>query len=173
MRDHFICQVCGVTETDQAYHVHHKVPFKLFTNYEQANQLDNLITLCPSCHRRAELVIRIRSSLSGLSYILQQLAPLFLMCDVSDLGVYFDPQAPLGEKKPTVAIYDQIPAGIGLSEEVYQMHDSLMQRALELVQTCECQDGCPSCVGPAGENGVGGKEETIALLRALTGRSLE
>jgi DEAD/DEAH box helicase domain-containing protein len=173
MRDHFTCQVCGIMETDQAHHVHHRVPYKLYTNYEQANQLDNLITICPTCHRRAELVIRIRSGLSGLSYVLQQLAPLFLMCDVNDLGVYFDPQAPLGDKSPTVAIYDQVPAGIGLSEEVYQMHDSLMQRALELILTCECQDGCPSCVGPAGENGVGGKEETIALLRVLTGSSLE
>jgi DEAD/DEAH box helicase domain-containing protein len=118
-------------------------------------------------------VIRIRSGLSGLSYVLQQLAPLFLMCDVNDLGVYFDPQAPLGDKSPTVAIYDQVPAGIGLSEEVYQMHDSLMPRALELIQTCECEDGCPSCVGPAGENGVGGKEETIALLQVLTGNSLD
>jgi DEAD/DEAH box helicase domain-containing protein len=173
MRDHFTCQVCGAVETDQAHHVHHKVPFKLFTNYEQANRLENLTTLCPSCHRKAELVIKIRSSLSGLSYVLQNLAPLFLMCDVKDLGVYFDPQAPLGDKNPTVAIYDQIPAGIGLSEEVYHMHDSLMQRALELIQTCECLDGCPSCVGPAGENGIGGKEENIPFFNVLTGHSLE
>jgi DEAD/DEAH box helicase domain-containing protein len=38
---------------------------------------------------------------------------------------------------------------------------------LELVQECECQDGCPSCVGPGGENGTGGKAETVEILKQL------
>jgi DEAD/DEAH box helicase domain-containing protein len=42
-----------------------------------------------------------------------------------------------------------------------------MKRALELVQECECQDGCPSCVGPGGENGAGGKAETLEILKQL------
>nr|MBC8446280.1 hypothetical protein [Chloroflexota bacterium] len=40
--------------------------------------------------------------------------------------------------------------------------------AYELVAACECTDGCPSCVGPAGEGGAGGKEETLAILEALS-----
>jgi DEAD/DEAH box helicase domain-containing protein len=168
MRDHFTCQVCGAIEQEQAHHVHHKVPFKAFMFYEQANQLDNLITLCPTCHRRAELVIKMRSGLAGLSYVMQQISPLFLMCDSNDLGVYFDSQAPLGDKQPTVAIYDQIPGGIGLSEEAYRIHDELVRQSLELVRNCECQEGCPACVGPAGENGVGGKQETLAILEELS-----
>ncbi|MGD0004982.1 MAG: DEAD/DEAH box helicase [Anaerolineaceae bacterium] len=167
MRDHFTCQMCGTVEQDQAHHVHHKVPFKEFISYEQANQLDNLITLCPTCHRRAELVIKMRSGLAGLGYVMQQISPLFLMCDSTDLGVYFDSQAALGDKQPTVAIYDQIPGGIGLSEEAYRIHDKLIQHSLELVRNCECQEGCPACVGPAGENGIGGKQETLAILEEL------
>ena len=167
MRDHFTCQVCGAIEQDQAHHIHHKIPFKAFISFEQANQLDNLITLCPTCHQRAELVIKMRSGLAGLSYVVQQISPLFLMCDSNDLGVYFDSQAPLGDKQPTVAIYDQIPGGIGLSEEAYRIHNELMQNSLELVRNCECQEGCPACVGPAGENGVGGKQETLAILEEL------
>jgi DEAD/DEAH box helicase domain-containing protein len=66
-----------------------------------------------------------------------------------------------------VVIYDDVPAGIGFSQKLYEMHEDLMQRALELVQECECVDGCPSCVGPAGENGVGGKTETLAILKEL------
>jgi DEAD/DEAH box helicase domain-containing protein len=45
----------------------------------------------------------------------------------------------------------------------------LILRALELVNECGCEDGCPSCVGPGGENGVGGKAETLAILKELTG----
>jgi DEAD/DEAH box helicase domain-containing protein len=69
-----------------------------------------------------------------------------------------------------VLIYDQVPAGIGLSERVYEQHDELMTSAHELVAACTCLDGCPSCVGPAGENGRGGKRETLALLEALSTR---
>jgi DEAD/DEAH box helicase domain-containing protein len=48
------------------------------------------------------------------------------------------------------------------------MHAELMARALELVSECECADGCPSCVGPGGENGVGGKQEALEILKELT-----
>ena len=46
-------------------------------------------------------------------------------------------------------------------------HEELIQRAFELVSVCACEDGCPSCVGPGGENGVGGKQETLAILKEL------
>jgi DEAD/DEAH box helicase domain-containing protein len=42
-----------------------------------------------------------------------------------------------------------------------------MLKGLELVESCECDDGCPSCVGPGGEGGSGGKRETLALLKEL------
>ncbi len=33
--------------------------------------------------------------------------------------------------------------------------------------TCDCEDGCPGCVGPAGEIGIGGKEEAVAIASGL------
>jgi DEAD/DEAH box helicase domain-containing protein len=129
--------------------------------------MENLITLCPVCHHRAETAVRVRSGLAGLSFVLGHLAPLFLMCDTRDLGVHADPQSPLSEGKPTVVIYDQIPAGIGLSQHLFQVHDELLKRARDLVASCECVDGCPSCVGPGGELGMGGKQETLAILDHL------
>jgi hypothetical protein len=44
-----------------------------------------------------------------------------------------------------------------------------MTRAWDLVRTCPCDEGCPACVGPAGENAAGGKPETLAILEALAG----
>lgn len=173
-RDGFRCQVCGAPENDPStelrasrqHDVHHKIPFKAFTSAADANRLDNLITLCPSCHRNVEQNVRMRSGLAGLTYVLGQLAPLFLMCDPNDLGMHADSVGNiLG--KPSVFLYDQVPAGIGFSQKLFEIHDELMRRALELVSECECKDGCPSCVGPGGENGVGGKEETIAIVKQL------
>jgi DEAD/DEAH box helicase domain-containing protein len=168
-RDEYRCRMCGAPEQGRAHDVHHKIPFRTFLSYLQANQLDNLITLCHACHRAAETAVRIRSGLAGLSFVLGHLAPFFLMCDVGDLGVHADPQSALAEGRPTVVIYDQVPAGIGFSQRLFELHDELIQRAHELVAACECTDGCPSCVGPGGENGSGGKRETLAILEDLTG----
>jgi DEAD/DEAH box helicase domain-containing protein len=166
-RDHYCCQGCGAPENGKPHHVHHKIPFRAFSSREQANQLDNLVTLCPNCHRRAELAVRIRSGLAGMAHALGHLAPFFLMCDPRDLGIHSDPESPLANGKPTIVIYDQIPAGIGFSARLFELHDELIARAYELVRDCACEDGCPSCVGPGGEKGYGGKKEARAVLEIL------
>ncbi len=169
-RDGYRCQGCGAPEQGREHHVHHKIPFRGFPSFELANHIDNLVTLCPNCHRRAEMAVRLRSGLSGLGYVLGHLAPLFLMCDTHDIGIASDPASPLAYGRPAVVIYDQIPAGIGFSERLFELHGELLTRALDLVAACECADGCPSCVGPGGEMGCGGKKETRALLEMLVAR---
>jgi DEAD/DEAH box helicase domain-containing protein len=166
-RDGYRCRLCGSPEQERSHDIHHKIPFRAFHSPEEANQLHNLITLCPACHHRVETSIRMRSGLTGLAYTLGNLAPLFVMCDTRDLGVHSDPQSSLAEGKPAIVLFDRVPAGIGLSDRLYELHDELVLRALEQVRYCECTDGCPSCVGPAGENGTGGKRESLALLEAL------
>jgi DEAD/DEAH box helicase domain-containing protein len=89
------------------------------------------------------------------------------MCDARDLGVHSDPQSALSEGRPTVILYDQIPAGIGLSQHLFELHSDLIARARDLVAQCLCTDGCPSCVGPGGESGLGSKQETLAILNFL------
>jgi DEAD/DEAH box helicase domain-containing protein len=172
-RDGHRCQVCGALEMNRQHEVHHKTPFRFFRDAmgkiqrERANQLDNLVTLCAECHRKVELNVRIRSGLAGLGTVLGQLAPLYLMCDPGDLGVFTDPAWSQTGNRPAVVLYDQVPAGIGFSEKLYELHAELLARALELVRGCACEDGCPSCVGPGGENGLGGRQETRALLEEL------
>jgi DEAD/DEAH box helicase domain-containing protein len=170
-RDGFRCGICGTPEDGRQHDVHHKIPLRNFKTANgidlvHAHRLDNLITLCPSCHRKAEQNVRMRSGLAGLGYVLSQLAPLFLMCDPGDLGLHVDAAGSVFGA-PAIALYDQVPAGIGFSQKLFELHDELLARALELVTECPCEDGCPSCVGPAGENGVGGKEETLAILKQI------
>lgn len=166
-RDNYSCQNCGLSEGMLPHHVHHKIPFRQFPSYLLANQLDNLVTLCPSCHRQAEMMVRMRSGLSGLAYALGHLAPLFIMCDINDLGSHFEPKSDLADGQPVVILYDKVPAGIGLSENIFRIHADLMKATLDLVSECTCQDGCPSCIGVSGENSAGGKQETLALLQLL------
>lgn len=55
-RDKHTCQRCGDRGTD----VHHIIPFRHFglSNYKDANQLDNLKTLCHKCHRLEDIQIQ-------------------------------------------------------------------------------------------------------------------
>ena len=66
-RDDFCCQLCGVTEETlgRQMDVHHKVPFRLFDSPIEANQLSNLISLCPSCHKKTEEAARTDMPLFG------------------------------------------------------------------------------------------------------------
>jgi DEAD/DEAH box helicase domain-containing protein len=167
-RDQFRCQFCGLSEGRKAHHVHHKVPFRTFVSPETANRLENLVTLCPTCHLKAESAVQVRSGMTGLAYALENIAPIFLMCDRGDLSLHVDPQSPLTEGRPTVVLYDNIPAGIGFSQRLFEIHSDLMLHTREVVSACECADGCPSCVGPGGEEGSGGKREALAMLVKLT-----
>lgn len=167
-RDSYRCQVCGAPEIDREHDVHHRIPFKSFPSAEEANQLSNLITLCPTCHHRAEMAVHLQSGLAGLAYVLGNLAPIYLMCDQRDIGVHSDPKSPFNDRRPTVLLFDKIPAGIGLSEKLFEIHMELISSCRDLVAQCNCSQGCPSCSGPPGELGSGGKRETLALLDVLT-----
>lgn len=178
-RDHYTCQVCGATEEslNREHDVHHIKPFKEFgyipgvnENYMEANALDNLITLCRSCHSRVSgdrlSKDAFSNGLRGLAHLLHNVAPLYLMCEPQNLGVLSELRS-AWNGKPTIYLYDSVPAGVGFSEALYRLHHELVERAYELVMHCPCAEGCPSCVGPAAAEGEGGKGATIYLLERL------
>lgn len=174
VRDGHQCRQCGAPEREGRTHdVHHIRPFRDFgfipgenRNDRQANDLDNLISLCPTCHQRAESARGKRSALGGLAYALGNIAPLYLMCDPRDLGVLSGVRAK-HTKSVTVTIFDRIAEGMGLSERLYDFHSELLAGARDLIQSCRCTDGCPACVGPAGPGGEEVKILTIRLVEAL------
>ncbi len=170
LRDQHKCQVCGKVEQGTAHHVHHKIPFRSFSDPRAANSPSNLVTLCPNCHQRAEMSIYIRTGLTGLSYLLHHLTPIFTMCDVTDIGAIADPQADFTEGMSAMIFYDEIPAGIGLCQNLYEVHYQLLEAAKDILASCICGDGCPNCVGPTAMAGLGGKAEAAAILQQLLQR---
>jgi DEAD/DEAH box helicase domain-containing protein len=173
-RDGYLCRQCGSPEKESRAHaVHHIRPFREFgyipgeNHYDRlANQLDNLITLCSTCHHRAESARGKRSALGGLAYALRNIAPLYLMSDPRDLGSLTEIRSK-STGGPTITIFDRVPEGLGLAERLYELHQDLLVGALELVRECRCLDGCPVCVGPVGPGGREVKALTIQLLEAL------
>ncbi len=126
----------------------------------------------------------------GLLYALESMACLLLMCDRMDLGStigeglsaepgpeggveVIDPGGAADSLQlfnPTLFLYDAYPGGIGLSEPLFRSHGRLVMSTLELIAGCHCENGCPSCVGPAGETGTRSKDVALAILERLCAR---
>lgn len=89
--------------------------------------------------------------LRGLSTALELVATLALMCDPHDIGRAIEDAAPEGleddQFSATAFLYDHVPGGVGLSERIYERAAPLLAQAIDLVATCSCPLGCPSCVG--------------------------
>jgi DEAD/DEAH box helicase domain-containing protein len=129
-----------------------------------------------------------QSGIFGLLYALESMATLLLMCDRRDLGTAVGerPATPgvetewqdfstamneIDEMKeyfePNLYLYDAYPGGIGFSEPLYQVHKLLLQKTRELIVSCPCDRGCPSCVGPAGMKTERTKEAALGILNCL------
>ncbi len=140
---------------------------------------ETLARVSPS---REELI----DGLRAVTYLLHHLAPIFLLCDVRDLGSWLGDTTPAhtgavatrestrrrlleAERfNPTIYLYDSHAGGIGLAERIFDILPQLLARGLETLQSCPCRSGCPSCVGPVNEVGRRAKPIAQALLRALT-----
>ena len=103
--------------------------------------------------------------LVGLSHALAHVAALFLMCDPRDLGRTYEVHSP-HTGRPTVFLYDSVPGGVGLAERLFRLHPQVLEAARDLIASCPCETGCPSCVGPVLEVGSTGKARALEILDA-------
>jgi DEAD/DEAH box helicase domain-containing protein len=108
-------------------------------------------------------------ALPGLANVLRGVAPLLVRCDPGDVRSACEIRSPL-YLRPALFLFDRIPGGVGLAEQLYALHPDLFAAGWELVARCPCEIGCPSCTGPPGEVGADGKRVARAVLAALTGR---
>ncbi|QED48389.1 DEAD/DEAH box helicase [Cytobacillus dafuensis] len=89
---------------------------------------------------------RLEQGLIGAAHALRHIAPLFVMCDPQDIHVVPQVKAEHNEK-PTIFFYDRYPGGVGLCEKIYEGFEHVLMEAGEMVNKCQCDDGCPSCIG--------------------------
>ena len=122
-----------------------------------------------------------RDGVVGLAFAVRQVAQLLLMCDRHDIGISID----TGEQEPPsdwrastrlelpadksarLFIYDNYPGGIGFSEPLFRMHRELLTGTRQLIADCGCENGCPGCVGPAGNAGPHAKSAALRILDLL------
>lgn len=109
------------------------------------------------------------NGLAGLGNALRAVAAMLVMCDPRDIGISITEEIAGGLMawEPNLYLYDTYPGGIGQSLPIFNTTSRLLSGALELMEECPCEAGCPSCVGPTGEIGERGKEVAIRILRLL------
>ncbi|MBN1272590.1 MAG: DEAD/DEAH box helicase [Candidatus Aminicenantes bacterium] len=130
------------------------------------------------------------NGLYGLAYLLHHVSPLFMMCDLHDVGVSVgdnstgkslpppdvrrkvladDETLSIDEPdfEPNIFIYDNFPGGIGLSPSLFDIDKKLLLYSLKTIDSCPCQEGCPSCVGPVKASGRQAKQAARTILKQL------
>ncbi|MGH9330138.1 MAG: Zn-binding domain-containing protein, partial [Vicinamibacterales bacterium] len=128
-----------------------------------------------------------RDGVVGLAWAMKNVAQLLLMCDRHDIGLSIDggssargqddvrsvrtggaaaPPSEIGAQ-PNVFIYDNYPGGIGFSQPLFAMHETVVARTRDLLAGCPCESGCPSCVGPEGHTGPLAKTVASRILDML------
>ena len=69
----------------------------------------------------------------------------------------------------TIWLWDRVQGGVGLSERLFEEHRDVLAAATEVVARCACRDGCPACIGPTPQAGLGGKQTARRILEHLAG----
>jgi DEAD/DEAH box helicase domain-containing protein len=130
-----------------------------------------------------------QSGMFGLLHALESVAMLLLMCDRRDLGTAIGerPPTPVDYSdelvsmrmeeavaanakeffEPNLYLFDAYPGGIGFSEPLFRAHELLVEKTRELIGGCDCEQGCPSCIGPAGDLAPRAKVAALAILDRL------
>jgi len=99
---------------------------------------------CLDAVRKHQLVPA--EGLIGIANCMVEVAPMFVMCDVQDIGVVVD-ASNLG--RDALFLYDRYPGGMGYAERCADAMERLVAAVHEVISNCPCEDGCPSCVGAA------------------------
>jgi len=126
-----------------------------------------------------------RDGVVGLAFAMKQVAQLLLMCDARDVGLSVNAgetdgdlsrRSSAGAKAddtPRIFIYDAYPGGIGFSAPLWGMQQALLSKTSALIAGCDCDTGCPMCVGPIGETGLLAKTVALRLLERLLNGAAE
>ena len=106
--------------------------------------------------------------LQGLQTTLGSALPLLSMCDRNDMGSWIQSSH---SGVPELFLYDRYPGGMGYAEQGLERLAELLDFARQMIISCPCRNGCPSCVGVSdpgmGTVPIGGTPDKKSALRLL------
>jgi len=104
--------------------------------------------------------------LYSIAYILRNIAPLFTLSDISDIHVQQQTRSGFSGQ-PAIYIYDSTPGGVGISERIYNIIDTIINESITVIAGCTCENGCPGCIGPIPHDSGDARSMVTQVLRTL------
>jgi DEAD/DEAH box helicase domain-containing protein len=125
--------------------------------------------------RRADLDVH--SGLRGIGYATRMMLPAFMTCDTLDFSHSI---GSANSEWNAIFIYERYPHGLGFTEKAYERLHEIMPAVLENIRDCECEEGCPCCVGKPlrqyttwnverGEASIPSKPAALMILEGMIG----
>jgi len=113
----------------------------------------------------------------GIGYALRMLMPLFVTCDTLDFS---HSVGSVNSPWQAIFLYERYPHGLGFTEEAYERLHEIVPATLDHIRSCDCEDGCPCCVGKPlrqyttwnverGEASIPSKKAATRILEGLLG----
>ncbi|HUT32484.1 MAG TPA: DEAD/DEAH box helicase [Planctomycetota bacterium] len=127
------------------------------------------------CRRALALDIDPHAGCRGIGYATRQVLPLFVRCETLDFS---HTVGAVNAPWNTTFVYERYPLGLGFTERAYELASRLMPAVLDHIRKCDCDDGCPCCVGKPlrqdvtwnverGEGSIPSKRATLFMLERL------
>ena len=117
-----------------------------------------------------ELAIDLEAGLHAAAHALLAVTPLRLSCKPADLGCECEAFKERKLRSKRLLLFDRCVGGIGLTERVATAMPELLRSALELMTSCDCDDGCWLCVHSSvctEYNACTSKKAAIAVIEGL------
>ncbi len=119
--------------------------------------------------------LNVHSGLRGIGYAIRMLLPLYMTCDTLDFSHSI---GSANSPWNAIFIYERYPRGLGFTEKAYEMLHRIVPDVLDVIRRCECEEGCPCCVGKPlrgyttwnperGEGSIPSKEAARMILEGL------
>ncbi|HPD13390.1 MAG TPA: DEAD/DEAH box helicase [Planctomycetota bacterium] len=129
------------------------------------------------CRRALAQDIDPHAGCRGIGYATRQVLPLFVRCETLDFS---HTVGAVNAPWNTMFVYERYPLGLGFTERAYELAGRLMPAVLDHIRRCDCDDGCPCCVGKPlrqdatwnverGEGSIPSKRAALFMLENLLG----
>ena len=117
------------------------------------------------------------SGLRAIGYATRMMLPLFITCSTLDFShTVGSANSPWN----AIFVYERYPHGLGFTEKAYEIMDRILPAVREQVRACDCEKGCPCCVGKPlrgyatwnverGEASIPNKAAALMILDGLLG----
>lgn len=151
------------------------------TEHEINEQLPNytlrtngiFITLPESLENRMRRMTEsqeaVLAGIHAIEHAMRSIFPLSVLCSTDDImGLSVANHDQMGG--PTIFIFDNIAGGAGLTQTGYERIGSVIQQTRDLIASCDCESGCPSCIhlnSCQSKNRVLNKELALFVLNRL------